>query len=429
MKIGSKARVAPRTLPAAVAILTSLVVSVPMMPSAALALYGDRLDEFGVDGSVRTTTLAVRNYKPPIDLGVDNKGDSMAQTTLRLVAGGQPLAWLKFEVHGVQMLTMSTFGGAGADTGGILGATGSAPTWRLHPVSAQLGEDPGDVTATAVLDRCELRFASESVDVVIGRQAISFGKAWFWNPLDVFAAFGAVQMDRDYKPGVDAVRIEVPMGEFSGLTLVAAMGDLDVQERWRQLGVIGRAFTTVGGFDVALQGGLLRGGWQAGAALSGEIEPVDVRAEVAWNQPRKTDGGPGGHLVGVFGVSRRFESELSLAVEHLLHNGGPNDRNGRMLLLADRQLLQASRNVTGLMASYPLLPVLSGSLATLMSWDDQSLMVQPGLTWSAADEVDVVLGGLLAFGERPTLQGLALQFESEFGAWPHFLYLQMKAHF
>ena len=42
--------------------------------------------------------------------------------------------------------------------------------------------------------------------LTIGRQAVSFGKAHFWNPLDVFLAFDPFQFDRDYKPGVDAQR-------------------------------------------------------------------------------------------------------------------------------------------------------------------------------------------------------------------------------
>ena len=180
---------------------------------------------------------------------------------------------------------------------------------------------------------------------------------------------------------------------------------------------------------MALQGGLLRDGWQVGAAFSGEVEPVDLRAEVAWNQPRKTDDGPGGHYVGVFGISRRFESELSLAVEHLSHNGGPDALIGRIALTPDRQLLQASRNVTGLMASYPLLPILNASMATLVSWDDRSMMIQPGLLWSAADEVDVVLGGLFAIGDRPVIDGLIPRIRSEFGTWPDMAYAQLKAHF
>ena len=409
-----------------------------LLPVEGAAFYGDRLEAFGVDGSIRTTSLMTRNYDAPLLFGKDNSNDGMAQTTLRLVAGGKPLDWLKFEVHAVQLMSMSALSGPmGGSGGGVIGGTASAPAWRLHALSLDLAEDPGDVSGQLVLDRCELRLASDLADVIIGRQAISFGKAWFWNPLDVFAAFGPMQLDRDYKPGVDALRVEVPIGESSGFTLVAAMGDVQADKKWRQLGVIGRAFTTLKGFDVALQGGLLRGGYQVGGAFSGEIEPVDVRAEVAWNQPREESGGPGGHLVAIMGISRRFESELSLSFEQLLHTGGPDDLAGRMALTGTRQLMQASRQASGVMASYPLIPVLTGSIAALMAWDDSSVTIQPGLGWSAADEVDVSIGGLLAFGKRPTTTAMSImgatvdvpELQSEFGTWPHMLYAQLKAYF
>ena len=95
-------------------------------PEPARALYGDRLEDFGVDGGVRTTTLATRNYDAPLLFGSGNKGDGMAQTTLRLVAGGQAAPWLKFEVHGVQMLSVSAFQGPVGGTGGVLGTSGSS---------------------------------------------------------------------------------------------------------------------------------------------------------------------------------------------------------------------------------------------------------------------------------------------------------------
>lgn len=396
------------------------------------AFYGDRLEEFGVDGSVRTTSMATRNYDAPLIFGADNRSDAMSQTTFRLVAGGRPMEWLKFEVHSVLSTTMTAFGSPfGGSSGGLIGGSAVGSNWRMHPLSVEVGEEPGDVNGQFWLDRCELRLNSEIADVVIGRQAISFGKAWFWNPLDVFAAFGPTQLDRDYKPGVDALRIEVPIGEFSGLSLVAAMGDVTKSDLRREFGLVGRVFTTLAGLDLALQGALIRGQWQVGAAFSGEVEPVDIRAEVNWVLPGGLVGGPapGAHVAGVLGVSRRFENELSVSFEHLAHTGGRNiGLEGRLKLAGNRQLLQASGNVSGLMMSYPLIPVLTGSLATMASWDDGSVMVQPGLGWSAADEVDVSLGGLLAFGERPTTTGMP-ELKSEFGTWPHMVYLQLKAYF
>ena len=36
----------------------------------------------------------------------------------------------------------------------------------------------------------------------------------------MFLAFGSTQFDRDYKAGVDALRVDAPLGDFSGVTVV-----------------------------------------------------------------------------------------------------------------------------------------------------------------------------------------------------------------
>jgi len=56
--------------------------------------------------------------------------------------------------------------------------------------------------------------------------------------------------------------------------------------------------------------------------------------------------------------------------------------------------------------------------------------VQPGLTWSAANNVEVLLGAILSYGDRPnTLASDALEFRSEYGTYPSVLYLEPKIYF
>lgn len=430
-----------RSTLAALLVLAALVGP----PRDGRALVGDRMERFGLDGSFRTMTVATRNSWQTRGQPY-NGGDGISQLNLRLVAGGEPLPWLKFEVHGVQALSVQPPGLLSSEGGGgaMIGAGAAGSGWRMHPLDLDWGETRGDVRARLSLDRCEVRIRTDRADVAIGRQAISFGKAWFWNPLDVFAAFAPLQLDRDYKPGVDALRVDVPIGEMSGLTLVAAMGDLAAEAPLDQLGVVGRVTTTLRGFDVALQGGRVGSAWQAGAAVAGELEPVEVRAEVSFVRPDQTaasslqdsHGTPtvGQHLAGVVGVSRRFENTLYLSGELLVHTGGPEDLTSRLALAGNRALLQASRQVVGLMASYELVAVMTGSLAVLASLEQPSALLQPGLTWSAADEVDVMLGGMISLGERPAMVHVFGDLwlpdpRSELGTYPHMFWARVVAHF
>ena len=94
----------------------------------------------------------------------------------------------------------------------------------------------------------------------MGRQPITWGVNYFWPVLDLFGPFSPAAVDRDYKPGVDAVRLNLPVGDFSEIEMVtAAQGDeataaVGSGEDW-SYGALGRFHvrgTDVGQLDEAL---------------------------------------------------------------------------------------------------------------------------------------------------------------------------------
>src|SRR5574337_371271 len=84
------------------------------------------------------------------------------------------------------------------------------------------------------------------------------------------------QFDRDYKAGVDALRIDVPFGSFSGVNLIGALGReitaagtyVGGGETWHTSwfgsAVLARVFTHVHGWDLSAQAGKIYGGYQIG---------------------------------------------------------------------------------------------------------------------------------------------------------------------
>jgi hypothetical protein len=332
--------------------------------------------------------------------------------------------------------------------------------------------DTGDVTATLTLDRGNVKVALPRVDVTLGRQAITFGKTYFWNPLDVFLAFDPRQFDRDYKPGVDAARVDVALGAFSGVNLVAAAGrtltvlgtaaggDEPLAATWFGSAVMGRAFTTVRGWDLSLQGGKIYGGYHVGGAAVGEIGPLEVRLEaadlVAADSPRLLAGllprgvpfpsaSPFGafasalgrerlvedSVTAVVGTGHRFENTLTLEAEYFFNGAGDSDnRVASLLRFASGDLLDLSEHLVGALVSYEILPILTAQLAAIVAADDPSIQIQPTLTWSAADEVEVLAGAIVSRGGRPSepFPG-GLRLRSEFGTFPDFYFVEVKLYF
>jgi hypothetical protein len=442
-------------------LLPSLVLSAALVAPGAGAAEG----ALEAGGSLRTIGAGIDNYDEPALFGAGNGADGLMQTLLRITAesAGRD-GRLTWEGHVVEAFDLFTGGGGTAiPVGGDGGADASGSSaFDLAPKDVRyrgfdLTWNPveeGDVSDRLWIDRLNVRLALPGADITVGRQAITYGKAYFWNPLDVFLPFDPRQFDRDYKPGVDAVRIQVALGLFSGLEVVGAAGrEIDAggsfvggggffDATWYGSAFLGRVFTTVSGWDVALQGGKVYGGYQAGGAFVGEIGPLEVRGEAAYLIAR---GGPAlpapleGDLVesgltAVAGLGHRFESSLTLEGEYLYNGeGDPDDLAAASIRFDTGGTFHLGRHLVGLLGTYEVLPILTGRLGGLLSLSDGSGQIQPAVVYSAADEVDLLAGALVNFGERPTdsvgdpyrIPGL----RSEFGTFPDVYYLEFKVYF
>lgn len=433
------------------------------------ALVGDPDGLVGVGGSLRSVGAVIVPYDfEPFFHGADH--DELSETLLRLTVAGRPAPWLRYELHGVQAVQYSSAAGGGAALPFLDLAPGEV---RYRAVDLTLDwHRAGDHAASFFVDRANVGVALPWADVTIGRQAVTLGKTFLWNPLDVFLPFDPRQFDQEYKPGVDAVRVQIPLGPFAGVDLIGAAGRTvtlattlfgarrDVGASWAGSAVLGRVYGTVHGWDVAVQGGKVFAGEHAGAGVSGELLGVEIRAEAALHRsdgsppllpalsPEQLRGLAGSPLLvprdvaaaprlvenslsAVVGVGHRFENTLVLEAEYF-HNdaGNADDLEASLLRLSTGGLLAMSEHLLGGVAAYDLLPILVGEVLGIVSLDDGSVQVQPRLRWSAADEVEVLAGAIVGVGARPTTDALGLvRLRSEFGTFPDVYYAEVKWYF
>jgi hypothetical protein len=423
-----------------------LVVTIVAVPCVAWALYGDTESSFGLDGRLSTTNLFIKNYDFEPFFG-DSNTDQTSQNVLRLIAAGRPTEQLHYEVHGVKSYTYST---SRRETGGsIFGTSGTDSRYRAVDATWDWYEGSKS-SASLWLDRFNLKAALAKADITAGRQPITFGKAYFWNPLDIFIPFDPRQFDRDYKAGVDALRIDIPLDSFTGINLIGVAGrELDssgkyvdhgtLNASWYGSALLARTFTTLQGWDLAIQGGKIYGGYQLGGGLVGEIGPVETRAEAAYFWAQDSEPLPfpfEGDLVedsftGVLGLGHRFENTLTVEIEHFYNGAGDsNDLDASFLRFASGNIRQLSRNLSGFLISYEFEPIIIGQFTALYSWDDPSVQIQPLMTWSPSDNTELILGASINFGDRPTRDSSGqVKIRSEFGTFPDFYFLQFKLYF
>ncbi len=434
-------------------VLSSLAVLATLAgsPAASAASLSSGSTSLDLGGSLRTIPALVQAPESDPTLG------AFDQTLLRGTAVGRLGEVLRLELHAVESITASS----GGPASGYAGSSRSATRYRAFGL--RWGQaDQSRFSAGLEVDRASLRVSLPNLDVTVGRQPINFSKALFFNPLDAFLPFDPRAFDRDYKPGVDAVRLQVALGLTTGLEVVGALGPTLQVDRTvgavstqggfidatrKGAALLGRVFTTLGHVDLSLQAGKVYGGLVAGLGGAGELFGLGWRSELTvfrvdpaepstflpdgrghFPEVRLLDDG----VSLVVGVERRFESELFLALE-VFHNGLAAQDNlilsGARIALGQTQSL--SRDLAAVTASYPLTPLWSVSLAALGSLSDGSLLLTPGIKWSAGSELEVLAGALVGLGARPRLDPAlgAKVPQTEFGTYPHLLWLEAKLYF
>lgn len=425
-----------------------------LFPETAAGLWTFESESRSLDlgGSIRTIAQGFRNSSGTLLFGEDDSAEALSVTLLRGCASGQAWSRIFLEVHAVQALTCRTF--PASQTGAF---TQVFPLrYRPAPMAWDWAETD-DLTAGFGFDRLNLRFRLPGFDVTLGRQAVNFSHTYFWNPLDVFLPFRPEAFDRDYKPGVDALRVDVRLGDFSGLTLAAVAGrrlDLVYDPAGRRVRVeparfaddprfgsalLGRGFTSLRGWDLSVQGGLVYGGAQVGSGFSGELFSIGLRGEAAYfwateDRQQLPVGGSGpadllaDHASGVVGIDRRFENSLTLAMEYFFNGagGGADDLVLSLARLAVGENQSLSRHNLGLLADYEVLPVLRGRFVCLFSLSDNSILLLPSLRWEMTEEAEVLIGAMIGLGDRPENRILP---RSEYGTLENVFFGELKWYF
>ncbi len=300
-------------------------------------------------------------------------------------------------------------------------------------------EEESDLFLQGRTDRLLLKGSFGTVDLVVGRQAISFGDSLFFTPMDLVQPFSVATIDSEYKPGIDAFRVDSYFG-FSGqiTALVAYAGS------WDQEGLIAlfNANTTVGIADLSLFYSSARGDHVVGTGVSTSIGAVGVHLEGTFTLPYDEDVNEEDSFVrAVVGFFWQPLEKSTLTGELYLQTLGAEDPNGYLELaqserFARGELWLMGRSYGALSWGQEITPLVNGALAGFCNLEDGSFLLSPSLSISVSDNVQAALGGYAGFGERPEdielaeiIAGEELALKSEFGFMPGMLFLQMRSYF
>lgn len=393
-------------------------MSVWLFALGSLALAGDSPLQADLGGDVKSFGVATFPYDNPL---MPPEPFGQGVWDLRLKGNLKYGDHLRAEVHHA---VTTTLGGSGA----AVNTTGTGINLAA-PEAIDLTWEP-DIDGDALYvvgrtARLNVTASAPGMDLTVGRQAVAFGNGLFFTPLDLISPFTPSQIDNEYKPGVDALRVDGYWGTTGRVTAVTAYaGD------WTYDGTISAVYGqgTVGVTDIGGFLGAIYGDTVIGTTLASGVGPVGLHADATYTLPNDDAEDPFVRAVG--GATYLPTPTTTLSGELYLQTFGGSDPSEYLeVALSERfsrsEVWSLGRTYAALAVGQQITPIIQSNVGLVMNLEDPSMLVAPSLAWSAGNNTSVSVGAYVGIGERPDLAGL----NSEFGLYPSAVFTQMSAYF
>ncbi len=242
------------------------------------------------------------------------------------------------------------------------------------------------------LDRAYVDLYFKHFDISVGKQRVAMGVSYLWAPLDVFNRVNFME-PKEEKPGVNAVKLYLPLGSSSSITAVFSP-DEDFETSKSGL----RAQTQLFGVDMAAT--LIRSG-----DTETSIYGVDLRGENFigwWVEAAHVDAPEDSYQKLVLGFDYTFPLGRGLywLSEFFYDTGGEKNRalyDYQKVLTGERFTL--GRTYFFSMLRYSFSDFLSGSVSYIGNWGDGSYVLNPGLQYEISQSVSVSSGCYFPMGK------------------------------
>jgi hypothetical protein len=306
-----------------------------------------------------------------------------------------------------------------------LGAT-EPSLYRLLDPARYLSGSPGKIGASVLqnLDRLALALHFGRVDLIVGRQVVSFGSGRAVNPTDLLAPFDPQNPDTENPSGVDAFRVRVAWG---------SMGELDVgyvaghRATWDESALFLKPRFRLFQIDVAPLAMAFHRNFLAGIDLQGSIGGAGTWCEGAWVQPKASDGpylrvsaGSDYNLRGnLYGfLEYHFNGAGESSPEDYLRPSHPTAyREGSVFLRGRHYLIPALH--------WQATALLNIQVEASLNLGDGSLLPSLHAEYNLARNLYLDLGAAFPIGRDP----VAFLPSSEYGLTPSLQYLYMRFYF
>lgn len=379
-------------------------------------------------GSVKFSGLLSRDSDPSLGQS-DKSGAALSRFRLNwdIDLNASDLVFVAYEMRSQYFSSPNRAVGIA-----LFPALGTAP-YRLAQLDWSLGSSGRRLEFRHEIDRLGWVSRKDWGQWSIGRQAIGLGRGVLFSALDHFAPFSPTEVDREWRRGVDAVRLEFELGARASAEALGILG-----ESWEDSALLGRLRGFTGPIDGEILFGKRAEDLFFGLASSAAVGDAALYSEFAlFDVPNEMDY-PGRDWVSkaVIGSSYHFDIGTGLTVFAEYHYSGFGvddvgdltalalDENfARRFLRGDFQVL--GRHSLGLQASTSINDAIALGALSLVNIQDGSGLFAPNLSWDVSDQTSFRMNLFVPWGADAT----SLRLQSEYGAAPVSLFFQVATYF
>ncbi len=303
------------------------------------------------------------------------------------------------------------------EAGAISLGSGGEGKAQVVDMSWQPVDAPNYVVEGRV-DRLVAKVSVPHLDLSVGRQPVSFGSSMVFTPMDLVAPFSPTDIDTEYKPGVDAVRVDGYFGMGGQVSAVVAYAG---GWTWDRSIVALHGQYTLGITDIGLLAAYNHAEPVFGINAAGSIGAVGWQGEGTLTLPADDDEDP--FVRASLGAFYSFYEGPSITAELYYQSFGGADATEYLTVydsarFARGEVWAAGRYYGALSVSYELTPLVNIATFGVVNLADPSAMIGPSVVWSAAQNCDLVAGAFFGAGERPhDVEIFAEDFQDEDGTW------------
>lgn len=247
------------------------------------------------------------------------------------------------------------------------------------------------------LDNAYLKLSFKYADLTLGKQQISLGTGYAWNPTDVFNFKDL--FDPTYEqPGHNAIRLDIPVGTQYGIVMIYTPED-----EWKNSGKLLRlkgktthfdysmiaiekewTFTDYSTFTPFVQKRRVLGG-----DFAGELLGLGVWGEFAYNDMEKTEN----FYEAVIGLDYTFRSGTYLMCEYYRNTLGKTDYEqydlNDWMQFFSQEKKAISRDQFYVSINHPVTDLVNSGCSVITSINDRSVAVIPTLSYNIFENVDL----------------------------------------